>query len=115
MRSRSIKRRARSSASLTTPARERPAESSPSASSTVVPPRSGNIRRSSTSRGKRRLSPTLISGGSALDQAEVPIAALVEDGDLLRAGVPEHEELLPGSLDPEESFLGAHRFDRETA
>src|SRR6185295_19032533 len=47
------------------------------------------------------------------DEAEVPVAAAVEDRDLLAGRVAEDDELLSrGALEPQARLLDTHRLDR---
>src|SRR5439155_11995546 len=118
--SRSINRRAASSPSETAPPRARPSAISVRTSEAVAPARSGKIRFSST-RLPKKPSPGLTarSGGrlappSAFDEAEVAVAAPIQDGNLFGPGVPEDHEFVLGRLDLQRSFFGAHRLDGET-
>src|SRR5438552_3296896 len=58
-------------------------------------------------RRKNRISRVLLR----LDQAVAALAAAVDDVDLVRVGVAEHEEVVADQFELEHGFLGVHRLD----
>src|ERR1700693_3914521 len=84
---------------------------SPRDSSRPGPRRSGNTYRGSTSPWRGPSPAPVKTPPSAFrrDQAEVPVAAPVDNGDPLVGRVPEHKELLAGSVQPQARLLDAHR------
>src|SRR6202162_2358161 len=88
---------------------------SPSDSSTPGRRRSRTTSRGSTSPWRGPSPAPVKTPPSAFrhDQAEVPVAAPVDNGDPLVGRVPEHKELLAGSVQPQARLLDAHRLGRQ--
>src|SRR4029077_13463058 len=74
----------------------------------------GNTYRGSTSPWRSPSPAPLITLPSAFrhDQAEVPVAAPVDDRDPLVGRVPEYQEVLAGGLQSQARLLDAHRLGR---
>src|ERR1700693_3765216 len=88
---------------------------SPRDSSRPGPRRSGNTYRESTSPSRSPSPAPVKTPPSAFrhDQAEVPVAAPVDNRDPLVRRVPEHQELLAGSVQAQSRLLDAHRLGRQ--